>query len=33
MQGVMAIYNHATYEAERIDCAEVVEKSVLKILA
>jgi integrase len=33
MPGVMAIYNHAEYEAERIDCAEVVESAVLGILA
>jgi integrase len=32
MQGVMATYNHAEYEAERIKCAEVVESAILEIL-
>jgi integrase len=32
MQGVMATYNRAEYEAERIECAKVVEALILKIL-
>jgi integrase len=32
MPGVMAIYNHATYEAERIECARVVESTILQIV-
>jgi len=30
MQGVMATYNHAEYEAERIECAKVVENRILE---
>lgn len=33
MQGVMSIYNHAEYESERIECAEVVEQVILGVLA
>ncbi|MCM8854658.1 MAG: integrase family protein [Candidatus Thiodiazotropha sp.] len=32
MQGVMSIYNHAEYEAERIECAKTVEAAILSIL-
>lgn len=32
MQGVMATYNHAEYEAERIKCAREVEKKILGII-
>jgi len=32
MQGVMATYNHAEYEAERIQCAKVVEAALLKMI-
>jgi len=32
MQGVMASYNHAKYEAERIECANIVEKFILDIV-
>ncbi len=32
MQGVMAIYNHAEYEAERIECAHIVERVILEIV-
>lgn len=32
LQGVMADYNHAEYEAERIRCAETVEGVILKML-
>lgn len=31
MQGVMAIYNHAEYETERIDCAEIVDAAIREI--
>ena len=33
MAGVMSVYNHAEYEDARIDCAEKVEKIILKILS
>jgi integrase len=32
MQGMMAVYNHAEYEAERIECAKVVERKILEII-
>jgi len=32
MQGVMATYNHAEFEAERIECAKVVETALLKVI-
>lgn len=32
MEGVMAVYNHAEYEVERIDAAKRVEKIVLEIV-
>lgn len=32
MQGVMSVYNHAEYEAERIECAKAVEAGILKII-
>ena len=32
MAGVMSVYNHATYEDERKECAEVVERAVQKML-
>ncbi len=32
MQGVMATYNHAEYEAERIECAKVVESVVRDLI-
>jgi len=32
MQGVMATYNHAEYEADRIECAKVVEAAILKVI-
>ena len=31
MQGVMAIYNRAEYEAERIECAEIVDAAIREI--
>ena len=33
MQGVMATYNHAEYEDERIECAKVVEASILGVVS
>jgi hypothetical protein len=32
MQGVMGIYNHAEYEVERIECAEVVDAVIQGIV-
>lgn len=32
MQGVMNVYNHAEYEEERIECARVVESTILQIV-
>jgi len=32
IQGVMGIYNQAEYEAERIQCAKVVESAILKMI-
>ena len=32
LAGVMAIYNHAEYEAERIHCAKAVEAAMLKVI-
>ena len=32
LEGMMAVYNHAEYEAERIECAKQVEKAILKII-
>jgi integrase len=32
MLGVMATYNHAEYEADRIQCAKVVERKILEII-
>lgn len=32
MEGMMAVYNHAEYTQERIDCAGVVEQTILEIL-
>lgn len=32
MQGMMAVYNHAEYEEQRIRCAKVVEETILKII-
>jgi len=32
LQGVMATYNHAEYEADRIECAEVVENVILEVI-
>jgi integrase len=32
MQGVMSIYNHAEYESDRTECANVVESVVLSIV-
>ena len=32
LQGMMAVYNQADYEAERIECAETVERVILEII-
>jgi integrase len=32
LQGMMAVYNQADYEAERIECAETVERAILMTL-
>jgi len=32
MQGVMNVYNHAEYEEERMECARVVESTILQIV-
>ena len=32
LSGVMAVYNHAEYEKERIEAANAVEKAILKII-
>lgn len=33
LEGMMAVYNHSEYEAERIDCALTVEKHIIEVLA
>ncbi|MDX2506661.1 MAG: tyrosine-type recombinase/integrase [Gammaproteobacteria bacterium] len=32
MEGMMAVYNHAEYEQERIEAAEIVEKTILEVI-
>ena len=32
LQGVMAVYNRAEYEAERIDAMETLERVVLEVV-
>ncbi|MBK6278476.1 MAG: hypothetical protein IPF57_10310 [Gammaproteobacteria bacterium] len=33
LEGVMAVYNHAEYEGDRIDAAEKLEQAIIAVIA